>query len=96
VISAIFSLTSKVRNLSLGLLKKLHPNQEDDENSALIEEMITQLKELSTAQTAEKQGQKSSSKELSGILKNVKKIEQVILVLDRVLCDEDEEDESSG
>ena len=54
------------------------PGQQDDENSALLEEMITQLSEMST-QHVDKQGQKSSSKELSGILKNVKKIEQVIL-----------------
>ncbi|CAG7827518.1 unnamed protein product [Allacma fusca] len=93
VISTIFSLSNKVRNLSLGLLKKIHPAQQDDENSALIEEMITQLSEMTTGHT-DKQGQKSSSKELSGILKNVKKIEQVILVLDRVLCDQDDESSS--
>jgi len=51
-----------------------------DENGALIEEMVSQLRELEISSGSNSSSpNKSSSKELSGTLKNLKKLEQVIL-----------------
>lgn len=52
----------------------------DNENGALLEEMVNQLKELELSSTNSSPN-KSPSRELSGTLKNLKKLEQVILGL---------------
>jgi len=88
VISTIHSLSNKVRTSSRHLLEKLQLQQSDDENGALMEEMVSQLKELEVAASPQHKG---PSRELSGTLKNLKKLEQVILVLDRILCGETED-----
>ncbi len=54
----------------------------DNENGALLEEMVSQLKELElSSSNSSPNKHSSSSRELSGTLKNLKKIEQVILGL---------------
>ncbi|XP_021963962.1 putative GPI-anchored protein pfl2 isoform X2 [Folsomia candida] len=87
VIATIHSLSNKVRTSSRHLLEKLQMQHIDNENGALLEEMVNQLKELELSSTNSSPN-KSPSRELSGTLKNLKKLEQVILVLDRVLCDD--------
>jgi len=69
------------------LLEKLQVQYTDNENGALLEEMVAQMKELEMS-SSNSSPNKSPSRELSGTLKNLKKLEQVILVLDRVLCDD--------
>ncbi|CAL8110728.1 unnamed protein product [Orchesella dallaii] len=91
VIATIHSLSNKVRTSSRHLLEKLQVQHANDENGALIEEMVSQLKELE-GPTNNTSPNKSPSRELSGTLKNLKKLEQVILVLDKVLCDDFESD----
>lgn len=49
-----------------------------DENGALLEEMVSQLKELEGPSNSTSPN-KSPSRELSGTLKNLKKLEQVVL-----------------
>jgi hypothetical protein len=50
-----------------------------DENGPLLEEMISQLRELEVSSNAASSPNKSPSRELSGALKNLKKLEEVIL-----------------
>ncbi|ODM99516.1 hypothetical protein Ocin01_07160 [Orchesella cincta] len=92
VIATIHSLSNKVRTSSRHLLEKLQVQHANDENGALIEEMVSQLKELEVPSNNASSPNKSPSRELSGTLKNLKKLEQVILVLDKVLCDDFETD----
>lgn len=87
VIATIHSLSVKVRTASRHLLEKLQVQHANDENGALLEEMVSQIKDLEALSNASSPN-KSPSRELSGTLKNLKKMEQVILVLDRVLCDD--------
>jgi hypothetical protein len=92
VIATIHSLSVKVRTSSRHLLEKLQLQHSDDENGALLDEMVSQLKDLEVVNSANSSPTKNSSRELSGTLKNLKKLEQVILVLDRILCDDDSEE----
>lgn len=50
----------------------------NDENGALLEEMVSQLKELESPSNSVSPN-KSPSRELSGTLKNLKRLEQVVL-----------------
>jgi len=87
VIATIHSMSNKIRSASRNLLEKLQVQYTDNENGALLEEMVAQMKELEMS-SSNSSPNKSPSRELSGTLKNLKKLEQVILVLDRVLCDD--------
>ncbi|XP_068248078.1 nucleolar protein dao-5-like isoform X2 [Palaemon carinicauda] len=91
VISTIHSLSVKVRTTSETLLQKLKSQyDEEGDRAALLEEVLAHLSEsdpsLSTSQS------RSTSRELAGILRNLKKIEHALEVIDRVLVGVDDED----
>lgn len=66
---------SMIWHYNIRFYRSQHTN---DENGALLEEMVNQLKELEGPSSTISPN-KSPSRELSGTLKNLKKIEQVIL-----------------
>ncbi|XP_064118725.1 mucin-2-like isoform X4 [Macrobrachium nipponense] len=91
VISTIHSLSVKVRTTSETLLQKLKSQyDEEGDRAALLEEVLAHLSEsdptLSTSQS------RSTSRELAGILRNLKKIEHALEVIDRVLVGVDDDD----
>ncbi|KAK7078673.1 hypothetical protein SK128_000012 [Halocaridina rubra] len=91
VISTIHSLSVKVRTTSETLLQKLKSQyDEEGDRAALLEEVLAHLSEsdqtLSTGQT------RSTSRELAGILRNLKKIEHALEVIDRVMVGVDDDD----
>ncbi|XP_042878382.1 mucin-19-like isoform X3 [Penaeus japonicus] len=80
VISTIHSLSVKVRTTSETLLQKLKSQyDEEGDRAALLEEVLAHLSEsdqtLSSGQT------RSTSRELAGILRNLKKIEHALEAL---------------
>ncbi|CAL4063115.1 unnamed protein product [Meganyctiphanes norvegica] len=92
VISTIHSLSVKVRTTSETLLQRLKSQyDEDGDRAALLEEVLAHLSEsdqnLSSTQTH------STSRELAGILRNLKKIESALQVIDQVILSEDEEEQ---
>ncbi|XP_070001199.1 nucleolar protein dao-5 isoform X17 [Penaeus vannamei] len=91
VISTIHSLSVKVRTTSETLLQKLKSQyDEEGDRAALLEEVLAHLSEsdqtLSSGQT------RSTSRELAGILRNLKKIEHALEVIDRVMVCVDDDD----
>jgi len=58
--------------------------QSDDENGELVKEMVSQLRDMESMSA--NSPTKSPSKDLSGTLKNLKKLEQVILGMFSVLA----------
>ncbi|KAK3887858.1 hypothetical protein Pcinc_008009, partial [Petrolisthes cinctipes] len=94
VISTIHSLSVKVRTTSETLLQKLKSQyDEEGDRAALLEEVLAHLSE-SSDQSLTPGHTRSTSRELAGILRNLKKIEHALEVIDRVIvCEEEEEDD---
>ncbi|XP_069951737.1 nucleolar protein dao-5 isoform X3 [Cherax quadricarinatus] len=84
VISTIHSLSVKVRTTSETLLQKLKSQyDEEGDRAALLEEVLAHLSE--SDQTLATGQSRSTSRELAGILRNLKKIEHALEVIDRVM-----------
>ncbi|XP_059480039.1 nucleolar protein dao-5-like isoform X2 [Neocloeon triangulifer] len=88
VIAAIHGFSNKIKGSSHNVLGKLRVLfQEDQEKVLMLEDALNLLEESEPATTSPN---KSPSKELSGTLRNLKKLEHVFNVLDEVLFgDED-------
>ncbi|XP_050693905.1 mucin-19-like [Eriocheir sinensis] len=99
VISTIHSLSVKVRTTSETLLQKLKSQyDEEGDRAALLEEVLAHLSE-SDQLTGGGGGGRSTSRELAGILRNLKKIEHALEVIDRVMIcvdDDDDDDDDEG
>ncbi|XP_067007417.2 uncharacterized protein [Anabrus simplex] len=88
VMAAICGLSHKLRGTACKLLKKLrYLYDEDSERSDKLSDVIELLENTIPPGSPQT---KSPSKELSGTLKNLKRIESVFRVLDDVLFDEEE------
>ncbi|XP_037073429.1 nucleolar and coiled-body phosphoprotein 1-like [Pollicipes pollicipes] len=84
VISTIHTLSSKIRGNSESLVSKLKCQfDEDDVRHTLLDDVMT------TLTTDAPSASKTSSRDLAGILKNLRKVEQAVQVLEQVLCDDD-------
>ncbi|XP_042238282.1 serine-rich adhesin for platelets-like isoform X5 [Homarus americanus] len=91
VISTIHSLSVKVRTTSETLLQKLKSQyDEEGDRAALLEEVLAHLSE--SDQTLTSGQSRSTSRELAGILRNLKKIEHALEVIDRVMVGIDDDD----
>ncbi|CAG2056321.1 unnamed protein product, partial [Timema podura] len=87
VMAAVCGLSNKLRGSSCALLRKLRfVYEEDSERSEKLSSVIELLENSACGSPQTK----SPSKELSGTLKNLKRLENVIKVLDEVLFDEEE------
>ncbi|XP_069187269.1 dentin sialophosphoprotein isoform X13 [Procambarus clarkii] len=92
VISTIHSLSVKVRTTSETLLQKLKSQyDEEGDRAALLEAVLAHLSE--SDQTLTTGQSRSTSRELAGILRNLKKIEHALEVIDRVMVCVDEDDD---
>lgn len=90
VISTIHSLSVKVRTTSETLLQKLKSQyDEEGDRAALLEEVLAHLSE--SDQTLSSGQARSTSRELAGILRNLKKIEHALEVIDRVMVGDDDD-----
>nr|CAD7257900.1 unnamed protein product [Timema shepardi] len=87
VMAAVCGLSNKLRGSSCALLRKLRFVYEEDSERSEKLSCVIELLENSACGSPQT---KSPSKELSGTLKNLKKLENVIKVLDEVLFDEEE------
>ncbi|XP_046400861.1 uncharacterized protein LOC124167108 isoform X3 [Ischnura elegans] len=93
VIAAIYGFSNKIKGSSYNLLKKLRRVYEGDvEKCEVLSEVINLLEEGDNSSVSSPS--KSPSKELSGTLKNLKKLENVFAALEEVLLG-DEDVESS-
>ncbi|KAK7869115.1 hypothetical protein R5R35_006584 [Gryllus longicercus] len=88
VMAAVCGLSNKLRGHSCKLLKKLRYLYEEDSERA--EKLSDVIDLLETTAPPDSPQSKSPSKELSGTLKNLKRIETVFKVLDDVLFDEED------
>ncbi|XP_069698430.1 uncharacterized protein [Periplaneta americana] len=91
VMAAMCGLSNKLRGSSCNLLKKLRYLYEEDSERADKLTAVIEVLESSSATPSSPQT-KSPSKELSGTLKNLKRMENVFKVLDEVLFDEEDFD----
>nr|CAD7195672.1 unnamed protein product [Timema douglasi] len=87
VMAAVCGLSNKLRGSSSALLRKLRFVYEEDSERSEKLSCVIELLENSACGSPQT---KSPSKELSGTLKNLRKLENVIKVLDEVLFDEEE------
>ncbi|XP_043231094.1 collagen alpha-1(I) chain-like isoform X3 [Amphibalanus amphitrite] len=84
VISTIHTLSTKIRGNSESLVSKLKCQfDEEDVRHTLLDDVMT------TLTTDTPSSSKTSSRDLAGILKNLRKVEQAVQVLEQVLCDDD-------
>ncbi|PNF25769.1 hypothetical protein B7P43_G12373 [Cryptotermes secundus] len=90
VMAAVSSLSNKLRGSSCNLLKKLRYLYEEDSDRAGKLSAVIEVLENSASPNSPQT--KSPSKELSGTLKNLKRMENVFKVLDEVLFDEEDFD----
>lgn len=90
VMAAVCSLSNKLRGSSCNLLKKLRYLYEEDSDRAGKLSAVIEVLENSASPNSPQT--KSPSKELSGTLKNLKRMENVFKVLDEVLFDEEDFD----
>jgi len=90
VISTIHGLSSKIRTNAETLMRKLRPQYVGDlERLGLIDDTLNRLSECATESPINSvTAARSSSRELSGTLKIMKRVEQVFQALDQVLFEE--------
>ncbi|XP_018023411.1 uncharacterized protein LOC108679320 isoform X5 [Hyalella azteca] len=86
VISTIHSLSNKVRGTSENLLQKLKTQygEEDRDRADLLQNVLNHLNSESESASSQI---RSTSKDLSGILKNLKKIQTALEVIDQVMVE---------
>lgn len=87
VISALSGLSSKLKGSSCNLLKKLRYLY--DEDSPKCHQLSAEIEQLEASEPGSPQV-KSPSRELSTTLRNLKRLESMLKVLDDVLFDEEE------
>ncbi|XP_021932232.1 uncharacterized protein LOC110835863 isoform X4 [Zootermopsis nevadensis] len=90
VMAAVCSLSNKLCGSSCNLLKKLRYLYEEDSERA--DKLSAVIEVLQNSATPSSPQTKSPSKEISGTLKNLKRMENVFRVLDEVLFDEEDFD----
>ncbi|XP_057375457.1 mucin-5AC-like isoform X2 [Daphnia carinata] len=90
VISTIYGMSAKIRSNAESLMRKLRPQYVDDlERLGLIDDALNRLSDCASESPIHSvTAGRSSSRELSGTLKVMKRVEQVFQALDQVLFED--------
>ncbi|EFX86641.1 hypothetical protein DAPPUDRAFT_307901 [Daphnia pulex] len=90
VISTIYGMSAKIRSNAESLMRKLRPQYVDDlERLGLIDDALNRLSDCASESPIHSMtAGRSSSRELSGTLKVMKRVEQVFQALDQVLFED--------